>query len=239
MTTRRTFLTQLSRATGAVILMPVVSRCGGTTAAAPTSMPSVVVEGVSGETELVAEVAGDLVAGVPMTMPEDWDAIDFNRVRGNAGAIPDSYLGSINGPDGVTGHLGKHLPYVPAVDAAAVPSGFIAIMWGDPDKGYTQHPNAVRSEANNHEGHWYNSIKLRKATAGESEEAESTYVEWPGVGDGSSGAYAVFGGGDITENSGKNTIYLAALPSDVVAGDWVRVHAHCLTHGEYVDFVQV
>ncbi|MFT6399762.1 MAG: hypothetical protein ACJAYU_004531, partial [Bradymonadia bacterium] len=100
-------------------------------------------------------------------------------------------------------------------------------------------PNAERSDANNDEGHWYNSIKLRKAMAGEAEEAESTYVDWPGIGDGATGAYAVFGGGDITENSGKNTIYMAALPSDVAAGDWVRVHAHCLTHGEYVDFIQV
>ncbi len=238
MTTRRTFLTQLSRATGAVVLMPAVARCGGATAATPTSLPTAAAPVVA-DVELAAEVGENLASGVPMTMPENWDPIDFNRVRGNAGAIPESYRGSINGPDGETGHLGKHLPYIPALETETVPEGFVALMWGDPDKGYTRHPNAVRGEANNNEGHWYDSIRLRKATSDEAEEAESTYAEWPGTTEDSTGAYAVFGGGDITDDSGKNTIYLAALPSDVVAGDWVRVHAHCLTHGEYVDFVQV
>jgi hypothetical protein len=219
MTTRRTFLLQLSRATGAVVLMPLVSRCGGATA--------------------VEEAAVGTIAPVPLVLPDGWDPIAYNRDRGNAGAIPESYWESINGPDGEAGHLGKHLPYVPDVDPTVVPDGFIAIMWGDSDKGHAQHPNAARGEANNFEGHWYNSIKIRKATDADSEELESTYVDWPGIGEESTGAYAVFGGGEISDDSGKHTIYLAALPSDVGPGDTIRIHAHCLTHGEYVDFVQI
>lgn len=197
--------------------MPVVARCGGA--------------------EVVAEP--DEIDAPPLSRPDGWDPIGYNRERGNAGAIPDSYLGSINGPDGETSHLGKHLPYIPEVDPETVPDGFIAIMWGDPDKGYAQHPNAPRGEDNGWEGHWYDSIRIRKSTADEAEELESTYADWPGLGEGSSGAYAVFGGGEITADSGKQTIYLAALPADVGPGDVVRVHAHCLTHGEYVDFLQL
>ncbi len=203
----------MSAATGAVVLMPQVSCVSHTQSTEPAAM------------------------SVPLRKPANWDALAFNRVRGNAGAIPDSYLASINGPDGDANHLGKHLPFVPSVDD--VPEGFIAIMWGDPELGYAAHPNAVRSEANNNEGHWYNWIRIRKATDGEADESQSTYAEWPGLGEGSTGAYAVFGGGDITENSGKNTIYLAALPDDVGPGDTVRIYAHCLTHGEYVDFLTV
>ena len=219
MSTRRTFLLQLSRATGAVVLMPLVSRCGGATAV-----------------EAAAAAAGP---AIPRSLPAAWDPIAFNRIRGNAGAIPDSYLESINGPDGEAAHLGKHLPYLPEIDAESIPDGFVAIMWGDPEKGHAAHPNSARGEANNFEGHWYNSIKLRKATDDDAEEAESTYVDWPGIGEGSSGAYVVFGGGEITDDSGKQTVYLAALPSDVEPGDTIRIYAHCLTHGEYVDFVQI
>ena len=73
-----------------------------------------------------------------------------------------------------------------------------------------------------------------KATEGEAITQRSVYPEWPG-GEG----YAVLGGGDITADAGKNTVYLAALPSDVRPGDLVRIHANCLTHGEYVDFLVV
>ncbi len=218
MTTRRQFLHRLATASGAVVLMPAVSRCSG----APT----------------VADGTPPMPA-IPMDRASDWDPVAFNQARGNAGAIPDSYLDDINGPDGVANHLGKHLPFVPELDAALVPTGMLPIMWGDPDLGYARHPNAVRSEANNFEGHWYNWIRIRKATAGSAEELESAYSEWPGITDADNGAYAVLGDGDITGDSGKNTIYLAALPPDVSPGDWVRVHAHCLTHGEYVDFVRV
>lgn len=217
MPTRRSFLVQLSRATGAIVLMPAVARCGASSA--------------------VAEVAP--LEALPLARPDDWDAISFNRARGNAGAIPDSYLGSINGPDGETAHLGKHLPYLPEVDPESVPDGFVAIMWGDPDKGHSQHPNAPRGEDNNWEGHWYDSIRIRKATIADAEEMESAYADWPGTGDESSGAYAVLGDGEITDDSGKQTVYLAALPSDVGPGDVIRIHAHCLTHGEYVDFIEL
>lgn len=220
MTTRREFLRKLSVASGAVVLMPAVSRCSGAPAI-DTAAPS---------------IAAD---AIPLAPPSDWDPITYNKVRGNAGAIPDSYLPSINGEDGDTAHLGKHLPYVPELDAALVPAGFVALMWGDPAKGHSRHPNAERNESNAHEGHWYNWIRVRKATVGEAEELQSTYDDWPGLGDEATGAYAVFGGGEITAESGKNTVYLAALPSDVAPGDVVRVHAHCLTHGEYVDFITV
>lgn len=43
----------------------------------------------------------------------------------------------------------------------------------------------------------------------------------------------------LMAENGKNTIYLVALPSDVGPGDTVRSWAHCLTHGEYIDFLAV
>ncbi|MFT6627894.1 MAG: hypothetical protein ACJA1R_001154, partial [Flavobacteriales bacterium] len=181
-----------------------------------------------------AIAAGD---AVPMAQPPRWDAVTFNRVRGNAGAIPASYLDDINGPDGDTNHLGKHLPYVPELDAQTLPAGMIAIMWGDPNKEHARHPNAPRNEANNNEGHWYNWIRISKATDADREEVQSTYTDWPGIGSGASGAYAVHGDGSLEDEGGKNTIYLAALPSDVGSGDTIRIYAHCLTHGEYVDFL--
>jgi hypothetical protein len=219
---RRAFLERLSLLTGTIVLMPAVQACGGTQASPqPTSMPS-------------ASLAP------PVRVPEqDWDALTYNRERGNAGAIPESYLADVNGPEGDANAVGKHLPFVPEVDPAVVPAGFLAIMWGDPSKGHAAHPNAVRSEANNNEGHWYNWIRIRKAVDSDAEELESGYSEWPGTLPNDTGAYAVLGGGDINENSGKNTIYLAALPAGVQSGDTVRVWAHCLTHGEYVDFLTV
>jgi hypothetical protein len=216
---RRDFLNRLALTTGAVVLVPAVHACGGAQTQ-PTSMPT-------------------STWTPPLAPPAGWDAIAWNRDRGNAGYIPDSYLPDINGPVGETDHLGKHLPFVPEVDAQLVPGGFLAIMWGDPARGHARHPNAVRSEANQFEGHWYNWIRVRKATNSDAEELESTYTEWPGSGPDDSGAYAVLGGGDITADSGKNTIYLAALPADVRSGDTVRIWAHCLTHGEYVDFLVV
>jgi hypothetical protein len=223
-TSRRQFLTHLSRITGAVVLMPAVSACSGAPEQ-PSSMPTAAVPS-AGET-------------LPRTTGPDWNALAFNRERGQAGAIPESYLDDILSETGDLEHLGKHLPYVPAVDAATVPEGFLPIMWGDPEKGYARHPNAVRSDANNNEGHWYNWIRVRKATEDEAMELESGYSEWPGIASDDTGAYAVFGDGVITDDGGKNTIYLAAVPPDVQSGDVVRIWAHCLTHGEYVDFLTV
>ena len=100
------------------------------------------------------------------------------------------------------------------------------------------HPNAVPREDNDFEGHWYQWITLRKATDGPAVEVTSTYTGWPEVREGDSGSYASHGGGDITRESGVHTVQLAALPPDVQPGDRVRVVAHCLTHGEYVDFLE-
>lgn len=212
---RRTFTRRIALGAGSVMLLPVVTACGGATKGA-------------------AEMAG---AAVPLVKPDGWDPVGYNKVRGNAGAIPASYLPSINGPEGEKGHLGKHLPYIPK-GVAEVPEGYVAIMWGDPDKGHVRHPNAAPSESNKL-GHWYNWIKVRKAVAGDAEELQSSYAGWPAVGEGDNGAYKVLGGGEITDDKGKNTIYLVALPKDVKSGDTVRIHAHCLTHGEYVDFITV
>ncbi|MCB9521020.1 MAG: hypothetical protein H6700_07795 [Myxococcales bacterium] len=235
---RRVFLAQLARATAGVVLVPAVSRCGG---AQPTETGAAIAESAAApaaasESAAAAGVVADPMA-IPMTPPDGWDPVAFNTARGNAGAIPATYLPSINGPDGATAHLGKHLPYVPEVAPELVPENYVAIMWGDAAKGYSRHPNAVRSEANNNQGHWYNWIRVRKATDETAEELQSTYSEWPGITDGDNGSYAVVGEGAITDDDGKNTVYLAAVPADCAAGDVVRVHAHCLTHGEYVDFI--
>ena len=111
-------------------------------------------------------------------------------------------------------------------------------MWGNPELGHAKHPNASKSEANPI-GHWYDWIRIRKAVPGEAEELQSQYSDWPGIVEGDNGAYAVSGGGEITEDGGKNTMYLAALPKDLKPGDTIRIHAHCLTHGEYVDFLTI
>lgn len=223
--TRRTFLKQLATATSAVVLAPLVSACGEPiTPDAPTV--------ASGSENLGAPRT---IPAVPELMPDRWNAIEFNRDRGNAGAIPDSYLDAINGPDGETTHIGKHLPYFASVDPSLVPAGYLAVLWGDPARGYAPHPNAAPGPDNGGEGHWFNWIRVRKAVDS-AVEKESTYPVWPGA---EADGYAVVGGGDITANAGKDTIYLVALPEDVAPGDTVRIYAHCLTHGEYVDFLTV
>lgn len=229
---RRGFLKQLAMVTGGVVLMPYVVSCG-TTPAVPEADIKEGVEEAGAEATAAASVAA-----VPTSKPSDWEPISYNTARGNAGFIPETYLPDVNSADGPLVHVGKHLPYVPEVDAALVPAGFVAIMWGDASKGYSKHPNAPKSESNP-TGHWYNWIKIRKAVEGEAEEMQSIYSDWPGTQPSDNGAYAVFGGGAITDDAGKNTIYLAALPADVKPGDTVRVWAHCLTHGEYVDFITV
>ncbi|AKV00503.1 hypothetical protein AKJ09_07166 [Labilithrix luteola] len=216
-TTRRTFLDRLARATGALVLAPISSACAAR--AAEPSKP------------------GDPRA-VPRERPAGWDPIEFNRARGNAGAIPASYLPSINGPDGDAKHLGKHLPYIPNFERARFPAGAIALMWGDSSKGYAAHPNAAPSQANP-EGHWFNWIRIRKAVAGDAEERESRFSAWPHPRPGDNGAYRASRGDAPGADSGKDTIYIAELPSDVRPGDLVRIHAHCITHGEYVDFLVV
>ena len=224
---RRGFLGSLAIGMGGVALAPIVASCSKSKPAPGPSGPTPV-SSSDGETGGIPEV--------PVTRPDDWDPIAFNKSRGNAGAIPDSYREAINGAEGDSKHLGKHLPYKPSADETVVDEGKIALMWGDPEKGHALHPNAPRTDANP-EGHWYNWIRIRKAVDGEAEEVESNFSNWPETEAGDSGAYAVKGGGDIEEDSGKNTIYIAALPTDVSPGDTIRIWCHCLTHGEYVDFI--
>jgi len=229
---RRDFLKQLAGATSAVVLAPTIVGCGRT-GGSPQAQAEGEPTGGGEDT-----VAGHAPLAVPRVKPADWDPVAFNKARGNAGAIPESYRDDINGPDGDAKHLGKHLPYVAETDPGRVPAGMVALMWGDPAKGHARHPNARRSE-DNPEGHWYNWIRIRRAVDGDAQEAESRYRGWPDVEQPGDGAYTVKGGGDITADGGKNTIYLARLPDDVRPGDMVRIHAHCLTHGEYVDFLTV
>lgn len=174
----------------------------------------------------------------PVTKPDGWDPIAYNRDRGNAGAIPKSYREAINGPDGVEKHLGKHLPYQPELTTEVAPEGHVALMWGDPQKGHTRHPNADRGPANNNEGHWYNWIRIRKAVEGDdATEVQSDFSGWPKTADADTGKYVGLAGKEVESEQGKNTIYLARLPKGVKPGDTVRIWAHCLTHGEYVDFL--
>jgi hypothetical protein len=172
---------------------------------------------------------------IPRTRPTDWDPIAFNRARGNAGAIPSSYLPKINGPDGAVAHLGKHLPYVPS--AVRAPAAMLALMFGDTAKGYAAHPNAAPSPALP-TGHWFDWIRLRRAVDDDAEERESRFTGWPVSARDDNGKLAALLGDDPAQSDGKNTVYLVELPRDVRSGELLRVHASCRTHGEYVDFVQ-
>ncbi len=211
--TRREFIYQMVGGAGTILVFPMLTSC----------MSS----------------HEDTLHNIPYRKPEDWNPINFNRIRGNAGAIPQSYLPDINGPDGEKKHIGKHLPYIPDIDKSLIPNGFIALMWGDPSKGYTPHPNAPPDESNKYRGHWYNRIQIRKATNAWAETAESTYSGWPSVTAADNGIYAVSGGADITADKGIHTVYLAALPPNIRKGDTIRIWAHCLTHGEYIDFIKI
>jgi hypothetical protein len=231
-TTRRDLIELLAAAAGASVLAPLAVGCGasGGSGAGTTS------DTTGGEAPRTSTEADPLA--VPTTRPEGWDAIAFNRARGNAGAIPEDYRDEINGADGELMHLGKHLPYVPTLPAGVVPAGMIALMWGDPSLGRTRHPNAPPSETVP-TGHWYDWIRIRKATDEGAVETTSTYGGWPAVLDTDNGRIVAQEGTDPTTDLGKNTVYLAQLPQGVVSGDVIRIHANCLTHGEYVDFLTV
>lgn len=247
-TNRRSMLGRLAQATGAIVLLPLSQAC-------KRDEPKTFVERdkdksstksagdhSTSPTPLATSEGGKTVKGavpeVPKVKGENWDSLSFNRLRGNAGAIPDSYLPEVNGPDGDREHVGKHLPYVPALEAKMVPVGYLAIMWGDPSKGHAEHPNAPPNPKEP-QGHWYNWVRVRKATVEDALEVESVFDNWPAPTPKSTGKFAVQGGGDITAEEGKNTIYLVALPSDCRPGDTIRIWAHCLTHGEYVDFLTI
>lgn len=223
--TRRVFLTKLATLSGAAVLFPLATRC----ASAPKgSMGTAPAAGAPGSS-----------LPLPTVRPADWEPLAFNRKRGNAGAIPKTYLADINGADGDKKHLGKHLPFVPQVDAKLIPAGYIAVMWGDPAKGHARHPNAPKDTSKSYRGHWYNWVKVRKAVEGAAEELQNTYPDWPGTAPDNKTQFAALGGGDIAADGGKNTIYLVKLPPDVKAGDTIRLWGHCLYHGEYVDFLTI
>lgn len=228
---------QLATVSGLAILAPVAVACTPSSSADNSANNGAGAGSGAGATSSGGSSAS-ATAEIPKARPDGWDAIAYNRDRGNAGAIPESYRPQINSADGAAQHLGKHLPYVATIAAGAVPAGMLALMWGDPSRGYAKHPNAAPSESNP-TGHWYNWVKIRKATNDEAQEAESRFSAWPTAGASDTGRYAAHEGTDATAEGGKNTVYLVALPSDARSGDLVRVHAHCLTHGEYVDFVTV
>ncbi|MDJ0762520.1 MAG: hypothetical protein QNJ97_05970 [Myxococcota bacterium] len=231
---RRAFLKELAAFTGGMAIAPMVVSCGGgQKGAIPPAKPDEVKPPVTVDTK------GSDPDAIPLVQPVDWDPLVFNRKRGNAGAIPASYHADINGPDGVNKHLGKHLPYIPELPEGLVPNGYLPLMWGNPELGYARHPNAPKGDPAYPEGHWYNWVLVRKAVDQDVEEVHSQFTSWPEPGDDQSGQFAVFGGGDITADSGKNTVYLVALPKDVTKGDLIRVYGHCLYHGEYVDFVTI
>lgn len=220
---RREFFKHLAALTGTVVIAPMAFACAEKQPSEPTIRP-------------IARVDASGAPLIPQVRPENWDAIAYNRERGMKGAIPESYHADINGPEGEKGHLGKHLPYIP--DIAGVPEGYIPIMWGDPSKGFTQHPSSPKHSENYPLGHWYDWVRIRKATEGEAHEAESQFHAWPGPpGEIDNTIFSVHGEGAITDNAGKNTIYMLTKPSDVMEGDPIRIHGHCLYHGEYVDFI--
>jgi hypothetical protein len=142
-------------------------------------------------------------------------------------------MGKIRDVDGIAKHLGKHLPYVVKAPERLEP-GLLPLAWGDPSKGHAKHPNAPRS-ADNPEGHWYDWIRI--APEGEpAEEVITRFDNWPNT---TTGLLLGMDGGDPADDSGKNTVYIPRRPVSTKSGDWVRIWAHCLTHGEYVDFVQI
>ena len=233
---RRDFLKKLAGASGALVVAPYFVGCTGSSSESSTTH-----EETSGGDEVglaVQPPAQDVATVDPLALPNvkpvDWDAITFNRERGMAGAIPETYHASINGPNGDAGHIGKHIPYL--ADVESEDPTMIAIMFGDDAKSYARHPNQARTEENP-DGHWFDWIRIRKATEESADEVECRFSSWPEIGDGDTGRYATKGGGDITEDGGKNTVYLVPLPAGIQPGDTIRVVGHCSSHGEYVDFL--
>ncbi|MBI4815362.1 MAG: hypothetical protein HY791_03850 [Deltaproteobacteria bacterium] len=180
---------------------------------------------------------GDL-ASPPASRPADWNPVTYNTTRGAAGFIPPAYMKDIQAEGGDKKHLGKHLPYVPAsFPADRKVEGYLPIMWGDPDKGNAKHPNASKTPEKP-DGHWYNWIRL--SLDGQSDSlVETRFDDWPKCSDTVNGRLAGCVDPDPAAEEGKNTVYLAVLPKGAKPGDTLRVWAHCITHGEYVDFVTI
>lgn len=231
---RRTFLQQSAVAGLALpTLGSVVSACASK-AASPAGAASA--PAAKAAAKAASEVTGGATAGVPIIKPTDWDVVKYNTARGAAGAIPKGYMDKITAADGLPKHLGKHLPYLPSgLPADRQMEGYLALMWGDPKLGYTMHPNAPKSEKNP-EGHWYNWIRV--AIEGkEASEVETKFDGWPQCTDAVKGKLVGFEDPDPAATNGKNSVYMTLLPEGAKAGDTVRIWAHCLTHGEYVDFL--
>jgi hypothetical protein len=220
---RRKFFRHLAALTGAVVIAPMAVGCAETTK--PAVRP-------------VARVDASGAPDIPLVKPANWDPIAFNKERGLKGAIPKSYYADINGPDGDKKHLGKHLPYIPDIKSVDYPEGYIPIMWGDPSKGFAQHPNSTQHSPGYTVGHWYNWVRVQNASIENAQEIESQFHAWPGPRDSAdSTVFGVMGSGSIEDNDGKNTIYMLSKPADLNTGDTMRIYGHCLYHGEYVDFV--
>ena len=206
---RRELMKGLALSTGATI----VAACA----------PEKTLRDYNNEAVLKSESGGS-TSGVPASRPRGWNPIEFNRNRGlNEGTIPESYHQSINGADGDLLHVGKHLPYLAPVSPELVPEGYVAIMMGDLNRGYAQHPNS--------EEHWYNWIDI--GLEGDSNLYRSRFSAWP------DGSNIALGGGDVSGNGGKDTIYLIELPPGAKAGLSIRVIANCNKHGQYVDFLSL
>lgn len=221
---RRAFFKHLAALTGTVVIAPMAISCSK--ASTPAVRP-------------IARVDASNAPDIPLAKPSNWDANAFNKNRGLKGAIPQSYYADINSPDGEKKHLGKHLPYIPDIKPTDYPEGYIPIMWGDPSKGFSQHPNSAQHSPGYTVGHWYNWVRTKNTSIENGEEIESQFHAWPGPRDGADATvFSVFGEGNIEDNDGKNTIYMLSKPADLNDGDTMRIYGHCLYHGEYVDFIK-
>lgn len=209
---RRDFLKTISGGVGATLVLPSLVGC--------SKVEDATVTNTLGATNLGSTDP----LNIPLSRPSNWNPIEFNLKRGMAGAVPESYRASISGADGPLLHIGKHTPFIAPVDKAMLAQGFIALMIGDPARGYARHPSSAT-----HSYDWISITKNGEATA-----YRSNYAAWP-----TDTNLLVLGGGDITASNGVNTIYLASLPPGTKPGDTIRVVGHCNTHGEYVDFLQL
>ncbi len=215
---RRTFMKEMAAAAsvaGAVFLLPSLTSCSS---------------------DGSRTVAGDPLA-LPKVKPARWNAVAYNKDRAFAGGAPATYHSAIAGPDGDKKHVGKHLPYLPTFDKT--PDGYLAVMFGDESKGYARHPNSAAVPELDDAGHWYDWIEIRKATEGQAKVVKSSYSSWPLNAQGDNGQLASFTGKDLSDNKGRDTVYLAALPSDVKPGDTIRVTGHCKMHGDWTDFFTI
>lgn len=217
---RRELLTRALVAMGGVVLAPALASCGKNRASETMLRP------------------WEVNLPLPKTIPAGWDPVTFNRLRGEQGAIPAAYLSDVRAAGGERRFIGMHLPYV-VKPAAGVPEGFLAVMFGDPEKGYAAHPHASHDLEAGEPGHWFQWIRLRKAVALDTDEVQTNFSSWPEAASADSGRFISVDGSDLHASNGERTAYLVRLPQDVKSGDIVRIHAHCRLHGEFVDFLRV